>query len=1084
MRHIWKFLNIKPEERRPAGIMAGYLFLLTAVYIFGNVVTPSIFFARVGNEARLYWPLMMTVNAMVATPLILLFNRLVKRMALNQIAVWTQLLFLAALLALQIVLQFSAWAAAFMYVLVVAGFTVSIVQYYLIAGTIFDARQSKRILGLIGIGGSLAGILSGLLNAPIVAFFSQPFLLGVEKGAESVIYVMLALMGFTILVIRTAKPYMNESTASTDPRKPDTPQKIVFDRYLITLMMIIASFILVATVLDYQFQVTTADYFGTNEQALSSYKGIYSAAAGGIQLLMRLVVVGPVLVNFGILAGMLVLPITVILSTIAFIFQPAVWSATLMKGGDQSVRFTLNETASELAWAPISPQQRLLAKPFVNGTYIAIVQGVTGLLLFSVKWWETQTNTLPDMRVFSFLVLAVCAVWIPSTLILRRGYIQKLMDSLRGQDIQLEDLNIDTADSAIVRLVDNTLRQGDDIERAFALEIIRDVRVTPWAATLGAVLRKTESIPLQESILQLAGRYPETISDAELYKLIERPNPLTNEAIVAASERNLANVVPLLLQRLDDPDLEIKAAAAQALVSLNDAHAEQALKTLYNMLQSTQEQENLHALAALNSLMSQAQPHASLSANVLRPLLMKSNVVRMRVLELLTVSTVPLLSDVVKLLGELPLTDKARTALRGYPANEVRQELLRQYQSSSSTVNLRVGISRALKDYLNTDITPVMLAALDDENRAVFNNAVDTLLDLSRKGLVSNAQLEPLERYGIKLAQTMYSLAIAIRRLRNLQDDVLMLELLELDFQEAYPAMLKLAVMDKPEIDIASLLHGMQNRQPNILNNALELLDNVLSAAEREVIIPLFEDRTPDELIAIGKKHYPNIDDTLEDELLHYVNYGNPWEVGVALNYIMRHPELNIHIGRAARNITEESRLLIAKPGSGSAADTLLHRPGGEEEKMYSILEKTVLLKKSTLFATLNARDLYYIAQITDEKNLQAGEILFQHGDPADAMYIIGTGQMRIYVDNHEIARIQEGDAIGEVAILDGRPRTAGAQALTDCRLLVIYAQDFFETVSIHTAINQSIMRMLAARIRELLEPNIVPTVPPKRIQP
>ena len=137
---------------------------------------------------------------------------------------------------------------------------------------------------------------------------------------------------------------------------------------------------------------------------------------------------------------------------------------------------------------------------------------------------------------------------------------------------------------------------------------------------------------------------------------------------------------------------------------------------------------------------------------------------------------------------------------------------------------------------------------------------------------------------------------------------------------------------------------------------------------------------------------------------------------------------------------------------------------------MLSTLEKTVLLKNSTLFENVNARDLYYIAQICEDVTLKAGDVLFEEGEPGDTMYIIARGEVEIYQGAHKIAVSRTGDPIGEIALLDDKPRTASARAVTDTDLLAIDSNSFFGTVTAHVNINRAIMRFLAGRMRDLMD--------------
>ncbi len=81
------------------------------------------------------------------------------------------------------------------------------------------------------------------------------------------------------------------------------------------------------------------------------------------------------------------------------------------------------------------------------------------------------------------------------------------------------------------------------------------------------------------------------------------------------------------------------------------------------------------------------------------------------------------------------------------------------------------------------------------------------------------------------------------------------------------------------------------------------------------------------------------------------------------------------------------------------------------------------------------------------EKKLEAGEVLFDEGDKGDVMYLIREGKIKITKgqgeDEKVLAVLKEGDFFGEMAIIDGSPRSASAIAVTPTSLLVIDKETF-----------------------------------------
>ena len=105
-------------------------------------------------------------------------------------------------------------------------------------------------------------------------------------------------------------------------------------------------------------------------------------------------------------------------------------------------------------------------------------------------------------------------------------------------------------------------------------------------------------------------------------------------------------------------------------------------------------------------------------------------------------------------------------------------------------------------------------------------------------------------------------------------------------------------------------------------------------------------------------------------------------------------------------------------------------------------------------------------------RTYSSGKILFEENDPGSRMYVIRSGQIRIYrrvgKDEVELATLGAGDFFGEMALLEGLPRSANAQVVEECELIEVDASTFEAMIRGSSEIAVRIMRALAARVREL----------------
>lgn len=129
------------------------------------------------------------------------------------------------------------------------------------------------------------------------------------------------------------------------------------------------------------------------------------------------------------------------------------------------------------------------------------------------------------------------------------------------------------------------------------------------------------------------------------------------------------------------------------------------------------------------------------------------------------------------------------------------------------------------------------------------------------------------------------------------------------------------------------------------------------------------------------------------------------------------------------------------------------------------------LLRRCALFAGLDEGALRILATHAHRRRFAAGEVIFRIGAPGQAMMAVLTGTVRISApspDGKEIvlADLGAGEVFGEIALLDGKERSADAVALTNCDLLVLERRDMLGYLERHPSIAIKLLEVLCERLR------------------
>jgi len=134
---------------------------------------------------------------------------------------------------------------------------------------------------------------------------------------------------------------------------------------------------------------------------------------------------------------------------------------------------------------------------------------------------------------------------------------------------------------------------------------------------------------------------------------------------------------------------------------------------------------------------------------------------------------------------------------------------------------------------------------------------------------------------------------------------------------------------------------------------------------------------------------------------------------------------------------------------------------------MLTTVEKVLFLKSIDLFRALPAEELAQIAEIAEEQEFVAGDPIFGEGEPGDALYLVVEGQVRVHKSSKLLATLGVRDVVGEMAVLDGEPRSASVTTVSDAALLKIGRDDFRDILSERPEIAMGVIKVLSRRLRE-----------------
>jgi AAA family ATP:ADP antiporter len=178
--------------------------------------------------------------------------------------------------------------------------------------------------------------------------------------------------------------------------------KLVFSsKYLIAIVMIVFLYELASQILDYQYKLAAQSLVGTG--VTQAFFGQIGAIVGVVSVVTQIFLVSFVIRVFGLTTALLVLPGAMMLASGVYAAMPILWTSALLYISDNAFAYSINQTARETLYVPMSADIKYKARAFAN----MFVQraGKSAAILMAIG-----LSAIP-VRFLSILAILVVVVW-------------------------------------------------------------------------------------------------------------------------------------------------------------------------------------------------------------------------------------------------------------------------------------------------------------------------------------------------------------------------------------------------------------------------------------------------------------------------------------------------------------------------------------------------------------------------------------------------------------------------------------------------------------------------------------------------
>jgi AAA family ATP:ADP antiporter len=459
---INRAFNLRPGDFSRALPLFAYYLLIITFYAMGRVARVAIFLEHFKAVQLPYADMSVAVAAsLVVAPYI----RAGRRVSLPNLQTGCLLFFFVSLVGFWwgIHVRNLAWLSPVFYVWVGICGVLTIAQVWTLANFVWNTREAKRRFGMLASGGIVGGILGGFLTNWTAR----------HLGADAMLLCMAGLLPICVVLIRiTWKQKRQEPEDAAPANDSETPKSLMdsfrlvkLSAHLKTIAALICLCSAVTTLSSWQLNAIAKETY-PQKDALAAFLGTFTFCAGIASLVAQLFLTTKLLRRWGVGVALLILPLSLSAGSLAVLLWGSLWAASILKGSDGVFRYSIDTSAVQLLYLPISAKIKVQVKSFIDTVVWKIGDGLAGLTLLVLA-----TNLHFTPRQISWVTLLLLATWIGVTFIARNQYVATLRENIQQVRIRPEEESVPVVDQFTTNVFAEKLNSHDPSEVLYALSL-------------------------------------------------------------------------------------------------------------------------------------------------------------------------------------------------------------------------------------------------------------------------------------------------------------------------------------------------------------------------------------------------------------------------------------------------------------------------------------------------------------------------------------------------------------------------------------------------------------------------------------
>ncbi len=832
-RWIERALNIHSGDLGRGTLLCACLFLVITTYKIGGVAGPALFLSRFQAKQLAYADIS---SSMLVILVVAGYVRVARRVPFQGLLLGSTLFFASNCVLFWGLIHYLhlAWLFPVFYVWVKLFGVLVPTQIWTLANYVLTTREAKRVFGMVGGGGIAGWIFSGFFSKTIAKRF------GAESLLLGMVLFLLICTGLIVMIRRSG--WVAGNGAEEETRGHDSPRnlfgsmRVVFSSsYLRAIAAVICIGSLVTTLTGWQF-LAIAQQTLQKKDALAAFFGDFNFYAGILSLAFQLLVTPRFLRKFGIGASLFALPATVFLGSAGVLAFGTLGSVVVLKGFDQVQRYSLDKSAVELLYLPLSARIKIQVKWFIDTVVWRLGDGLSGLavLIFA-------TTLHMQARQISGIVMVLICGWLVAVGVARRQYVVTLKDSISQHRVDVEQTSMGVLDRSTADLLAAKLSTSDPKEILYALSLFEVERQRAVHPVIRSLLYHSSPEIRQRAITILAETGDKSVRP-EIESLLKDPDlNVRTEALLYLTHHAHVDPLELMQDEGDFADFSVSSAVVAFLARPGETQIlEAAQQILANMVGEASPKRQRHRVEAARLLGALPDCFDPLLSNLLadpdpvvaREAIESAGKLRKR----------RLVPELLDRLSHNELRVNAAEALGAF-GDSIVGALRDHLGDSSVSIEGRREIPGIMVKIGTPAAAQVLMENLLESDTTLRFRTISALNKLQRLHPEIETDTQMLETVLAAEILGHYRSYQILDKLGTIEGEDPVARALTESMKQELERVFRLLGLLYPHLDVHSAHVGLQSKNVAVHDNALEFLDNVLKPQLREMLVPLLDSK-------------------------------------------------------------------------------------------------------------------------------------------------------------------------------------------------------------------------------------------------